>query len=94
VCIGLPNDFAQHALLLHLFCLETNYKAGSVIGMFGQVELYENHIDGAKQLIKNNNLDYPSIETKNFKDIFQWKFDDTNFINYQHGEKIDFIIAI
>lgn len=52
-CLGLPNDFAQHALLLHLFCLETGYTAGNVIGMFGQIELYENHIQQAHVLLQN-----------------------------------------
>lgn len=94
VCLGLPNDFAQHALLLHLFCLETGYKTGKVIGMFGQVELYENHIDGAKELLKRDEKKYPDIETKNFKSIFDWKFEDTEFKDYQYGEKVKFEINI
>lgn len=94
VCLGLPNDFAQHALLLHLFCLETGYKPGKVVGMFGQVELYENHIEGANKLLTIKPLTCPTAETKNFTTIFDWKFEDTTFINYQHGEKISFPIAI
>ena len=94
VCLGLPNDFAQHALLLHLFCLETGYKPGKVVGMFGQVELYENHIEGAKKLLAIKPSACPLAETKNFTSIFDWKFEDTIFTNYQHGEKISFPIAI
>ncbi len=94
VCLGLPNDFAQHALLLHLLCLETGYKAGKVIGMFGQVELYENHTEGAKKLLLANALPYSIVSTNKFSNIFDWNFEDTEFINYKHGEKINFPIAI
>lgn len=94
VCLGLPNDFAQHALLLHLFCLETGYEPGKVIGMFGQVELYENHYEKSKQLLAREQLSYPKVSTENFTSIFDWSYEDTKFIDYQHGEKIDFPIAV
>lgn len=94
VCLGLPNDFAQHALLLHLFCLETEYKPGKVVGMFGQVELYENHIEGAKELLMREPKKLPEISTGKFTSIFDWEFADSEFINYEHGEAIKFPIAI
>jgi thymidylate synthase len=94
VCLGLPNDFAQHALLLHLFCLETGYKPGKVIGMFGQVELYENHIEGAKELLQREILPNSIVLTEDFTTIFDWSFEDTKFVNYQHGEKVHFPIAV
>ena len=94
ICLGVPNDFAQHALLLHLFCLETGYVPGKVIGMFGQIELYENHIQQAQVLLQNKVKDYTTIETKHFTSILDWKFEDTTFKNYKHGEKINFPIAI
>jgi thymidylate synthase len=62
--------------------------------MFGQVELYENHYEKSKLLLEAKQLPYPEIVTENFIDIFNWSFKDTKFINYQHGEKIDFPIAI
>lgn len=94
VCLGLPNDFAQHALLLELSCKEVGYKPGKVIGMFGQVELYENHIEGAKELLKRRGKKLPGVTTQNFKTIFDWSYEDTQFINYKSGEAIKFPIAI
>lgn len=94
VCLGLPNDFAQHALLLELFCKEVGYKPGKVIGMFGQVELYENHIDGAKELIKRRSKKLPQLSTEKFKTIFDWSYEDTQVINYKSGEAIKFPIAV
>ena len=94
VCLGLPNDFAQHALLLHLFCLETGYIPGKVIGMFGQVELYENHVDGAKELLGRTCGVLPQVYTKKFTTITEWSHIDTIFKNYLPKEKINFQIAV
>ena len=94
ICLGVPNDFAQHALLLHLFCLETGYKPGRVTGVFGQVELYENHVEGAKELITRDTEIYPKVETSRFTTITEWSHEDTKFTDYKHGEKINFPIAI
>jgi thymidylate synthase len=94
LCLGVPNDFAQHALLLHLFCLETGYAPGKVIGMFGQIELYENHIEGAKELLQRESYPLPCAVTQQFSGINNWSYDDTTFINYNHGDKIIFPIAI
>lgn len=94
MCLGVPNDFAQHALLLHLFCKETGYKEGKVIAMFGQIELYENHIEGAQELIQRKFGKLPRVATERFTTITQWSYEDTQFINYQPKEKIRFPIAV
>jgi len=94
ICLGVPNDFAQHALLLHLFCLETGYKEGKVIGMFGQIELYENHLEGAKELLTREIQTLPQVVTEHFSGIDNWSYQDTIFTNYNHGEKIHFPIAV
>lgn len=94
VCIGVPNDFAQHALLLHLFCRETGYQEGRVVGMFGQVELYENHIDDARKLLQRESYPLPVARTDTFTSLFQWSYQDTCFKRYEAGERIRFPIAV
>lgn len=94
LCLGVPNDFAQHALILHLICKESGYKPGKVIAMFGQTELYENHLEGAQTLLSRENGVLPHIKTDGFTDLFSWSYTDTKFINYKPQEKILFPIAI
>lgn len=62
--------------------------------MFGQVELYENHIEGAKELLKRRSKKLPQVITEKFKTIFDWSYEDTQVINYKSGEVIKFPIAI
>jgi thymidylate synthase len=94
LCLGIPNDFAQHALILHLICMESGYLPGKVVGMFGQTELYENHIEGAKVLLARRCRPLPTAQTEKFSTLFDWSFSDTKFINYKPQERISFPIAI
>lgn len=96
LCIGFPNDFAQFALILHLFAKELDLEAGKVIGMLGLAEVYQNHVEGALEMITKRTMDrgLPSVSTANFSGILNWSFKDTGFYNYNPHEKIKFDIAV
>ena len=92
--IGLPFDFAFHALLLHLFCLQTGLKEGSVVGFFNNVEIFNQHIEGAKEIIKNEPKKLGNLETKNFKDVFEWSSGDTQLLGYGPNPAMKFEVNI
>jgi thymidylate synthase len=94
LCLGFPNDFAQHALLLHLFCKELGYKEGKVVGMFGQIEMYVNHEAQARELLDEQIYELPQVETDNFKTLLDWEYTDTTLHNYNHGKTRKFEISI
>ena len=96
VMLGLPFNIASYALLLHLLAKETNLAEGKLVGFLGDVHIYENHVDGAKeQLLRDpNKYPLPRIETKKFTSIFDWQADDTELINYQSYPTIKFDIAV
>jgi thymidylate synthase len=94
--LGLPFNIASYALLLHLLAKETGLKEGRLIGFLADVHLFENHVEGAREQISRDPDKYPlpKIETKNWKSIFDWKYQDTEIINYESYPKIPFKIAI
>lgn len=92
--LGLPADFAEHALLLHLIAKSTGYKEGSITGFFGNLEIYVNHVDGAKKILKRKSFNLPYIKTDNFKTIFDWEASMSRVINYKHHPYVKFDIAI
>jgi thymidylate synthase len=94
VCLGLPNDFAQHALLLQLICNETKYLPGEVIGMFGQAELYENHIKNAKELLKRDIKKYPQLKINTETNMDNFNFQDVYLENYKHHNSLNFKISV
>ena len=94
--LGLPFNIASYALLLHLLAKETGLKEGKLVGFLADVHIYENHIDGAKEQLTRdpNKYPLPTIETENWKSIFDWHAEDTKILNYQSYDKIPFVIAI
>ncbi|HLD40043.1 MAG TPA: thymidylate synthase [Candidatus Nanoarchaeia archaeon] len=94
VMLGLPYNIASYAALLHLLAKETGYQEGKLIGNLGDTQIYSNHVDKAKEQLTRKPFPLPSIETENFKSIFDWKYTDTKILNYQHHPFIKFDIAV
>ncbi|MGE0793296.1 MAG: thymidylate synthase [Candidatus Woesearchaeota archaeon] len=92
--LGLPFNIASYALLLHLLAKETGLKEGKLIGFLGDVHLYGNHIDGIKEQLKRIPFKLPKIVTENFTSIFDWKYEDTKVVDYEHHPSIKFEIAV
>jgi thymidylate synthase len=81
-------------LLLHLFALQTGLRAGSVVGFFNNIEIFNQHIDGAKELIEKVPKKLGTIETANFTDILNWKFTDTQLLGYTPNDQMKFEVNI
>ncbi|HBB37950.1 MAG TPA: thymidylate synthase [Candidatus Magasanikbacteria bacterium] len=96
VMLGLPFNIASYALLLHLLAKETGYKEGTLIGFLGDVHIYSNHIEGAKEQLTRDPNTYTlcSIETEHFTSIFDWSAGDTKKKNYESFDRISFPIAV
>ncbi len=96
VMLGLPFNIASYALLLHLLAKETGYHEGRLVGFLGDVHIYKNHIDGAKeQLTRAPNLyPLPRIQTEPFTSIFDWEATHTQVLNYQSFPRIPLPIAV
>jgi len=92
--LGLPFNIASYALLLHLLAKEAGLKEGKLIGFLGDTHVYENHIEGLKEQIKREPYSLPKIETKNFKSIFDWKYTDSEILDYKKYPTIKFDIAV
>lgn len=92
--LGLPFNIASYALLLHLLAKETGFKEGKLVGFLGDVHLFINHVEGAKEQLAREPKKLPSIETENFKSIFDWTAEDTKVIDYDSHPRIKFDIAV
>ena len=61
--LGLPFNIASYGLLLHIIANEVNMVPDELIGNLGDVHLYSNHIEQAKEQIGRESFDLPKLKT-------------------------------
>ncbi len=92
--LGLPFNIASYGLLLTLLAREANLEPGKLVGFLGDTHIYENHVKGLENQLKNKIYPLPWVETKNFTSIFNWEYTDSILLNYKHHPSISFEIAV
>jgi thymidylate synthase len=61
--LGLPFNIASYGLLLHIIANEVNMVPDELIGNLGDVHLYSNHIEQAKEQISREPFELPTLKT-------------------------------
>lgn len=72
--LGLPFNIASYAMLLTIIADEVNMVPGDLIGNLGDVHLYNNHIEQAKEQIKREPFKLPKIHLIQ-QDVLNGEFD-------------------
>jgi thymidylate synthase len=62
--LGLPFNIASYALLLEIIAKEVNMVPDELIGNLGDVHLYSNHIQQAKEQIRRDSFELPKVSKK------------------------------
>tara|TARA_A200000159_G_C7303257_1_gene331159 strand:- start:74 stop:1015 length:942 start_codon:yes stop_codon:yes gene_type:complete len=71
VFLGLPFNIASYGLLLSLLAKEVNMMPDQLIGSLGDTHLYNNHIEQAKQQLRNEPYPLPTLDL----DCMECEFD-------------------
>jgi len=79
--LGVPFNISSYGLLLLLLCKETGYEPGELIGNFGDVHLYKNHLEQAEEQIDRYSYDLPEVKLSCY-DIYRGDF-DVELVNYE-----------
>jgi len=72
--LGVPFNISSYGLLLLLLCAETRLKPGMLIGNFGDVHLYKNHLNQAAEQILRKPFNLPDIKLE-YYDIYRGDFE-------------------
>lgn len=91
--LGVPYNMASYALLAELLALGANLEPGTVTGFLGDTHIYENHYDGACEILRRRPTPSPEIRVV-MADFFGWDHERAEPIDYTPHEKIVFPIAV
>jgi len=61
IFLGVPFNIASYALLCHIVAKILNREVGEFIHTFGDVHLYDNHLDAASEQLKREPLTFPRV---------------------------------
>lgn len=61
IFLGVPFNIASYALLVHIVARLTGYKPGEFVHTFGDVHIYEDHIQAAKEQIEREPKNFPTV---------------------------------
>jgi thymidylate synthase len=93
--LGVPFNIASYALLTMMMAQVCGLEAGEFIHTFGDVHLYNNHIEQAKLQLTREPFALPNLHINpNVKDLFDFKFEDFTLENYQAHPHIKAPVAI
>jgi thymidylate synthase len=95
VFLGVPFNIASYALLTMMMAQVCDLQPGEFIPTFGDVHLYNNHIEQAKLQLSREPYPLPTMRINpEVKDIFSFRFEDFTLENYQCHPHIKAPVAI
>ena len=95
IFLGVPFNIASYALLLQMMAQVTGLKAGDFVHTFGDAHIYLNHIEQVKLQLTRETRNLPKmILNPEVKNLFDFKFEDFQLVDYDPHPHIPGVVAV
>ena len=95
IFLGVPFNIASYALLLMMMAQVTSLKVGDFVHTFGDAHIYLNHIEQVKLQLSRDTRTLPKmIINPEVKDLFDFKFEDFQLVDYDPHPHIPGVVAV
>lgn len=93
--LGVPFNIASYALLTMMIAQQCNLLPGDFVWTGGDVHLYSNHFEQARVQLSRKPMALPTLKiNRKPEDIFLYKFEDFELLNYQAYPHIKAPVAV
>jgi thymidylate synthase len=93
--LGVPFNIASYSLLLQMMAQCVNMVPSEFIWTGGDCHLYDNHEEQVEELLKRNPKKLPTVKLNpEIKDIFDFKYEDIELIDYDPHPLIKGKVAV
>ncbi|MFC2115014.1 thymidylate synthase [Bacteroidota bacterium] len=83
IFLGVPFNIASYSLLLMMMAQVCGLKPGEFIHTFGDAHIYQNHIEQVKLQLSRDPRPLPEMKLNpEVKDLFSFRFEDFELLNY------------
>ena len=95
VFLGVPFNIASYALLTMMIAQVTDLEPGQFVHTFGDVHLYNNHIEQATTQLERQPRALPTMRINpNVKNLFEFQYEDFKIENYDPHPRIKAKVAV
>ena len=95
IFLGVPFNIASYALLLQMMAQVTGLKAGDFVHTLGDAHIYLNHLEQVNLQLTREPRPLPMMKINpEVKDIFGFKYEDFELVNYDPHPHIAGVVAV
>lgn len=93
--LGVPFNIASYALLQEMLAHVTGYEPGDFVHTLGDAHIYSNHMEQVKLQLSRSPKSLPTLRIKrDVTSIFDFRYDDFEFIGYEPDPAIRAPVAV